>query len=180
MSKKSRQPEAAAQGGKGGKKGRRGKKGQAEEGTRAQLVVETAPEGVPFAVVVLLAMVMCLPSLSTYQAGGLAFDALMMRVFAALAVAWLLSHLVYAVVEAVRPPKVEAVVEIPPEQAFHAMARQDALSGRIVSDPHDESGHPIPGDPFAVEPVEPAAIPAVSQAGVQPVVGEVRADQSAA
>ena len=77
----------AGQGTRGtkGKKGKKSEKGKGQASGR-QIVVETRPHGVPFAIVVLVACVMSLPSLLRFLAGSLLFDALMMRLFAALAV----------------------------------------------------------------------------------------------
>lgn len=171
MSRKSRQPDkpTGAKGAKGSKgqdkkaaKGKKGKKGQPVTGQR-QLVVESQPEGVPFAIVVLLAAVMSMPSVANYVAGGLAFDALMVRVMAALAVSWLLSQLVYAVFEAMRPPEVTAIVELPPEEAFEAVSRQGALTGTIV----DDDGFDAEGDPFALDPIEPVEAAPLPEAGTR-------------
>lgn len=154
MSKKSRQPDGADP--KAGKKGKKGKKGKGGDvdGAKRQLVVESQPPGVPFPIVVLLAAVMALPSVTGYMNGGLAFDALMVRILAGLAVSWLLCTLVHAVVESMRPAEVQAVVELPPEEAYENLASRGALSGTIVDDP--TAAEP---DPFAVDPIAPLPSP---------------------
>jgi hypothetical protein len=167
MSKKSRQPEGS---GKADKKGKKAKKGKGADADAAQrrLVVESRPQGVPFPIVVLLAAVMTLPSVTNYMGGGLEFDALMVRALAALAVSWLLAGLVYAVFESMRPTEVTAVVELPPEQAYDAVAARGALSGTIVEDPLA----PEP-DPFAIDPVAPLpAADSIDPLDVDPERGE--------
>ncbi|WP_226346405.1 hypothetical protein [Agilicoccus flavus] len=86
MSPKSRPPK--------GKKGKKGAKGTA--GSTTETVVEETG-GVPFGIVVLGAFVMSLPAIMGFVEGTMPFDETCLRFLAALAVAWLLSHLVYAV-----------------------------------------------------------------------------------
>ncbi len=150
MSRKSRQPDDGAD--TSSTKRKKGKKGKSSTG-EAKLVVSSKPEGVPFSVVVLMAAALSLPSVSVYLGGGLAFDALMMRVFAALAVSWLLSQLVYAVFEWMRPSEVQAVVELPPGEAFEALSGTPApaLTGTIVGEPEEADPFELP----ALEPLEP-------------------------
>ncbi|MCA0437373.1 MAG: hypothetical protein M9891_00245 [Austwickia sp.] len=166
MSKKSRQPDAAKAGKKGkGKKGK-GAKGSPTAGQRS-LVVESRPPGVPFPVVVLLTAVISLPTVANYLAGGLRFDAMIIRVMAALAVSWLLSSLVFAVVESMRPTQVTAIVDLPPAEAYEALAAQGPLSGTIM----DPVGDPDPDpDPFAVDPLAP--LPPVPPVDVEPGASE--------
>ncbi|GAB77776.1 hypothetical protein SAMN05421595_0278 [Austwickia chelonae] len=161
MSRKSRRPEPEGAAGGKKKRGRRGRKGEPEV-ARAHLVVDPGPQGVPFAVVVVVAALMSLPTVSMYMSGGLRFDAMMVRVLAALAVSWLLSNLVYAVFDSMRPKEVKAVVELPPEQAFDVMTGQtpNPLTGTVVGD-----DLPV-RDPYALDPVEPPApIPPVDSVG---------------
>ncbi|WP_116115039.1 hypothetical protein [Austwickia chelonae] len=161
MSRKSRQPDPKGSADGKKKRGRRGRKDE-DQVARAQLVVDPGPQGVPFAVVVVVAALMSLPTVSMYMSGGVRFDAMMVRILAALAVSWLLSNLVYAVFESMRPKEVKAVVELPPEQAFDVMTGQapNPLTGTVVGE-----GHQLQ-DPYALDPVEsPAPIPPVEQAG---------------
>lgn len=85
MSPKSRPPKAA--------KGKKGKKGKV---TSTTVVVEEN-NGPPFGIVVLIAVVMSIPSITHFVDGTMAFDATVLRFLAALAVSWILVHLVYAV-----------------------------------------------------------------------------------
>lgn len=176
MSRKSRQPDGAGQGGKKSTKGTKGTRGRGDDVSTAQrtLVVETQPPGVPFPIVVLLAAVISLPSLANYTAGGLQFDALMVRVLAALAVSWLLSTLVYAVFESMRPPEVTAVLDLPAEEAFESVAAQGALSGTIV----EESLPAAEQDPFALDPLEP--LPSAKPVAGHEAAHEPGRDESAA
>lgn len=162
MSRKSRRRDADAEldepdepkgKGKRGKKGKKRGKGEPEAVGR-QLVIETRPEGVPFAVVVLFAALMSVPSVLQYLESALAFDAMMVRIFAALAVAWLLSHLVYAVFESMRPPEVSAVLDLPPEQAYQALAgtSDGVLTGAVIP---PVAPVPTVDDPFALDPLDP-------------------------
>lgn len=170
MSRKSRRRDADAEEtageGKRGRKGKRGAKGAPETAGR-QLVVETQPEGVPFAVVVLFAALMSVPSVLQYLDSALAFDAMMVRIFAALAVAWLLSHLVYAVFESMRPPEVSAVLELPPEQAYQALAGtgDGVLTGAVIP---PVTPAPAADDPFALDPLPPESDPPVPPDPVPP------------
>lgn len=101
---------------------------------------------------------------------GLAFDALMLRVFAALAVAWLLSHLVYGVFLAMRPDG-SVVASEGEGTASRSRAVQAApLTGTIVSDGVDAEFSD--DDPFALPPLEVA--PALGS------VGSVDATQASA
>lgn len=86
MSRKSRPPKA----GKGAK--------GADEGAHSSsgLVVEES-YGPPFGIVVLIALVLSIPSLAQFVEGTLPFDAAALRGIAALAVSWILVHLVHGV-----------------------------------------------------------------------------------
>lgn len=158
MSRKSRQPD---EGSKKKKRGRRNKGGDEESTGRAQMVVETRPPGVPFAVIVLVAAAMSSPSISLFLADGLRFDALMVRVFAALAVSWLLANLVWAVFDSMRPPETKALVELPPDQAFEALTAGRNNGGDDLTADFGQ------GEPFALDPVEPLEVeppaPAVAE-----------------
>lgn len=95
MSRKSPQPDA---GGKGRKKGKgKGKKGAKTEGTYTEVVVEEA--GVPFGLVVLIALVLSLPSLVGFMDGTIEFRPAIMRLLGSLLVSWLMCQLVYSVVK---------------------------------------------------------------------------------
>lgn len=152
MSKKSQPRDAAPRGKKKGK----GKRGADPGGPQGNGVTPTRPTGVPFAVVVFLAGALAMPSINNHLAGGLAFDALMLRVFAALAVAWLLSHLVYGVFLAMRPDGSVAapVGEVTASRSRTAQAVP--LTGTIVSDGVD--GGFGDDDPFALPPLEVAPV----------------------
>ena len=91
MSRKSRQPDA---GGKGRKK--KGKKGAPTEGTYTEVVVEEG--GVPFGLVVLIALVLSLPALVGFMDGTVEFRPAVVRLLGSLLVSWLMCQLVYSVV----------------------------------------------------------------------------------
>lgn len=93
MSPKSRPPKGA----NGGKTGRKGKKG-AVSSTVEEIVVEES--GVPFGLVVLIALAMTLPTLMAFFDGSLEFRPTVVRLLAALLVSWLLCTLVHSVVRA--------------------------------------------------------------------------------
>ncbi|MDO5628646.1 MAG: hypothetical protein Q4G43_10030 [Mobilicoccus sp.] len=88
MSRKSRPPKAD--------KKKKGKKGKKSETTIVEEVIVEEP-GLPFGVVVLIALVMSLPSLMGFFDGALAFRPMMVRLLAALLVSWLLCYLVWSV-----------------------------------------------------------------------------------
>ena len=100
---------------------------------------------------------MSVPSVLQYLDSALAFDAMMVRIFAALAVAWLLSHLVYAVFESMRPPEVSAVLDLPPEQAYQALAltADCVLTGAVIPPAAPTAGAGAEDDPFALDPLDP-------------------------
>lgn len=79
-------------------KGKKGKKGGAHAANVAgtEVVVEEHG-GVPFGIVVLGAFVISLPATMAFVSGTMPFDVACLRFLAALAVTWLLCHLVYAV-----------------------------------------------------------------------------------
>lgn len=88
MSRKSRPPKT---------KGRKGKKGtEGTATTQSSTVVEEA-YGPPFGIVVLVAIVLSIPALLQFVDGTMAFDSAAIRFLAALAVSWILIHLVYTV-----------------------------------------------------------------------------------
>ncbi len=87
MSRKSRPPKTKG-------KGRKGKKGTVT--TETSTVVEEA-YGPPFGIVVLVAIVLSIPTLLQFVDGTMAFDSTVIRFLAALAVSWILIHLVYTV-----------------------------------------------------------------------------------
>ena len=87
MSRKSRPPKTKG-------KGRKGKKGAVT--TESSTVVEEA-YGPPFGIVVLVAIVLSIPALLQFVDGTMAFDSAAIRFLAALAVSWILIHLVYTV-----------------------------------------------------------------------------------
>lgn len=86
MSRKSRPPKTKG-------KGRKGKKAAVTETTA---VVEEA-YGPPFGVVVLVAIILSIPALLQFVDGTMAFDSTAIRFLLALAVSWILIHLVYSV-----------------------------------------------------------------------------------
>ena len=96
MSRKSPQPDA---GGKGRtKKGKgKGKKGAAAEGTYTEVVVEEP--GVPFGLVVLIAIVLSLPALAGFMDGTVEFRPAIVRLLGSLLVSWLMCQLVHSVVK---------------------------------------------------------------------------------
>lgn len=71
--------------------------------TSMTTTVETSRPGVPFGVVVLLAAVMSISTILQMADETMTFDAGATRLLIALAVAWLLTNLVYAVVDGMRP-----------------------------------------------------------------------------
>ena len=87
MSRKSRPPKTKG-------KGRKGKKGAVT--TETSTVVEEA-YGPPFGVVVLVAIILSIPALLQFVDGTMAFDSTVIRFLLALAVSWILIHLVYTV-----------------------------------------------------------------------------------
>lgn len=84
MSPKSRPPKSA-------KKGKKGKH------SATTVVVEEEAGGPPFGIVVLFAVVMTIPSFLRFAQSTMKFDETILRFLAALAVSWILVHLVYAV-----------------------------------------------------------------------------------
>ncbi len=94
MSRKSRPPKA---------KGRKGKKAKA---AAARAAVDSY--GPPFGLIVLIAVVLSIPSLTQFVDGSMAFDSTVLRFMAALAVSWLLINLVYAVAHSFRKEAPEA------------------------------------------------------------------------
>lgn len=111
MSRKSRQPDAAATGRKG-KKGAKGKKGKQTGVTYTEVVEEG---GLPFGVVVLVALAMSLPSLMGLIDGTLEFRPVIVRLLAALVVSWLLCQLVYSVMTSATPATTKTEVRIEEE-----------------------------------------------------------------
>lgn len=71
--------------------------------TATTATVESTRRGVPFGVVVLLATTMSIPTIWQMADESMSFDAGVTRLLIALAVAWLLSNLVYAVIDGMRP-----------------------------------------------------------------------------
>lgn len=82
----------------------------------ATATVETTRPGLPFGIVVLFAAVMSIPTILQMADETMSFDAGIVRLLVALAVAWLLSYLVHAVIDAMRPDveEVDVTVETPP------------------------------------------------------------------
>lgn len=108
MSPKSRPPER----GKGGKKGRKGKKGrQASDASEVRYQEIVEERGVPFGLVVLIAVVMTLPSLTGFFDGTMEFRPVIVRLLAALLVAWLLCQLVYSVIKSFGKEETTVVTE---------------------------------------------------------------------
>ncbi|GMA41039.1 hypothetical protein [Mobilicoccus caccae] len=103
MSRKSRPPKG---GGARGKKGRKGKKGSST--TYEEVIVEESG-GLPFGLVVLIALVMTLPTLTAFFDGSLEFRPTVVRLLAALLVSWLLCQLVYSVVKSFGADEEETV-----------------------------------------------------------------------
>jgi|GEM_PF-1662499 len=91
MSRKSRQPDAGGRG-----RGRKGKKGASTEAIYTEVVVEEP--GVPFGLVVLIALVLSLPALVGFMDGTVDFRPAIMRVLGSLMVSWLMCQLVHSVI----------------------------------------------------------------------------------
>ncbi|WP_313023093.1 hypothetical protein [Mobilicoccus sp.] len=91
MSRKSRQPDAGGTG-----RGRKGKKGASTEAIYTEVVVEEP--GVPFGLVVLIALVLSLPALVRFMDGTVDFRPAIMRVLGSLMVSWLMCQLVHSVI----------------------------------------------------------------------------------
>lgn len=117
MSRKSRQRKREADGGLGA---------AAEQLPTpvATATVETTRPGVPFGVVVLFAAVMSVPTLVQMAEETMSFDAGVTRLLVALAVAWLLTNLVYAVIDGMRPDvqKVEVELQAPVAPGYQPSA----------------------------------------------------------
>ncbi len=105
MSRKSRQRKSQAAAGPGADPAQAG-------APVATATVETTRQGVPFGVVVLFAAVMSVPTILQMAEETLSFDAGITRLLVALAVAWLLSNLVYAVIDGMRPAAEHVEVEL--------------------------------------------------------------------
>ncbi|GAB95884.1 hypothetical protein BJY21_000968 [Kineosphaera limosa] len=125
MSPKSRPPKAK-------KKGRKGRKG-ADEVAETTIVIEEPPTGPPFGMIVLLAVVVCLPSLMAFVDGTMAFDAAALRFLAALTVSWLLVNLVYAVAKSFAKPAEEETSTTTVESMSYANDPNAAY--RLPADP---------------------------------------------
>ncbi|HYO17513.1 MAG TPA: hypothetical protein VES02_02445 [Dermatophilaceae bacterium] len=76
--------------------------------------VESRSAGVPFGVVVLLAAVMSLPTILQMSDSTMAFEDGVTRLLVALGVAWLLTNLVYAVVDSMSEDEVAVMVAAEP------------------------------------------------------------------
>lgn len=133
MSKKSPPPDGGKK-----KKGKKGKKGADSVELEPGQILVVHQEGVPFLIVVLVAAVLSAPTLLQYVVGSMAFEGVMVRVFAALAVSWLLTHLVYGVVEAIRPKDGPIAVTLSePDHAhptYEPPPAPAALSGSVVDE----------------------------------------------
>ena len=102
-----------------GKKGNKGRAGgsHAANALGTEVVVEEHG-GVPFGIVVLGAFVISLPATMAFVSGTMPFDVACLRFLAALAVTWLLCHLVYAVGSSFLREGAEKVTETTTTQTF--------------------------------------------------------------
>lgn len=129
MSRKSRRREAAEPAPPGAKSVR-------------AVTVDSGPSGVPFEVVVGCGAILAAPTILAYLNGDMGFDATVLRLMVALAVAWVLTTLVLAVYRIIRgAPRPDVVVGV--EQTT------GILPGRVP-------GMPPAGPPPGVPPM-PAA-----------------------
>lgn len=100
MSRKSRPPESGKK-----SKGKKGRKGKKESSVVVEEIIEEG--GLPFGLVVLIALMMSLPSLMAFFDGTLDFRPTIVRLLAALLVSWLLVALVHSVFQSFGKPAVE-------------------------------------------------------------------------
>lgn len=103
--------------------------------------IETARAGVPFGVVVLVAAVMSIPTILQMTDETMSFDGGVTRLLIALAVAWLLSNLVYAVIDGMRPGVEQVDVELRTSVAPGADAAADQTQQYAAPMAGDEDVH---------------------------------------
>ncbi len=104
MSRKSRPPKPE-------KKGKKGKKGAEEAVATTTITVEEPRIGAPYEVVVIFAAILASPTIMAYLNKEVPFDTAAVRALIALGVSWVLTNLVYVVVQGMRPTEDEVTIE---------------------------------------------------------------------
>ena len=104
MSRKSRPPKPE-------KKGKKGKKGAEEALATTTITVEEPRVGAPYEVVVIFAAILASPTILAYLNKEVPFDAAAVRALIALGVSWVLTNLVFVVVQGMRPTEDEVTLE---------------------------------------------------------------------